>query len=101
MVRGSCTGGPSTKPNVDLYVSVKKESMVDIMFLNGLVGVRSWIVWVGEIAGWPLTLACRASVKIAVCVTLSGIMVFLTGVLSTICAASAIDPSAGFTSSPE
>lgn len=77
--RQSCNGGPSTNPNVDLYASAKKEMIVEIVYRRPFFD--------GESGG--ISLACMSAVAIAVWVTLRGIIIFFTGMLSRIWAASA------------
>src|ERR1700676_4994381 len=79
IVSGSCKGGPSAKPKVVLYVSAKKLIRVDSV----------WRTLPVEAPPEESNRACTADVAIAVCVTLIGIMIFLTGTSNNICAASA------------
>lgn len=89
MVRASCSGGPSTKPKVDLYESAKKPISVESMWRRAVVGAGSGpsIGADGEFGDSNLVRMGR--VTIAVWVTLSGTIVFLIGTSRTICAASA------------
>ena len=75
-------------PNVDLYVSAKYEIRVESVwrkFVEALGRSASAEIF-KELPGESSSL-WMALFTIAVCVTLIGIMVFLTGALRTICAA--------------
>lgn len=89
-VSASCNGGPSLNPKVDLYEFAKYEIRVESVwrkFVEAL-GRSASSVRFRELPGESSSL-WMALVTIAVCVTLIGIIVVLTGALRTICAACA------------